>query len=472
MGDKRDIHLDLPAAVLRVIELLEDGGFEAYVVGGCVRDALMGRACSDYDVTTNALCSQMEPLFAAAGLRVIETGIAHGTITVLADADTAGKGAGAGVFAERSSSEGPCPESPSGDDRVLPIEVTTYRVDGPYLDSRHPESVSFTRDLREDLARRDFTINAMAYSPKRGLVDLYGGRDDLAAGVIRAVGDADKRFKEDALRIMRALRFAAQLEFTIESATAAALRENAPLLANIAVERCAAELVKLVCGPGFRMPIQDYTEVLGVVLPELLPMKGCEQNNAYHPYDVLGHTLVAMENIPAQPELRMAALLHDCGKPATYNDGGPNQFNPQQDRRHFFNHPAVGAKIARAALERLHYPRDFIEMVVFVVGEHDAYLKEDDVNIKQWLHRIGPERMSALLYMKHADISALDPRCHEWLPIFDRIRANMERILASGGLLVARAVGREGRRPDRRRCGTGAGTGGDARAPARCCHRR
>ena len=400
MGDKRDIHLDLPAAVLRVIELLEDGGFEAYVVGGCVRDALMGCACSDYDVTTNALCSQMEPLFTAAGLRVIETGIAHGTITVLCE--------------------------------DLPIEVTMYRVDGPYLDSRHPESVSFTRDLREDLARRDFTINAMAYSPKRGLVDLYGGRDDLAAGVIRAVEDADKRFKEDALRIMRALRFAAQLEFTIESATAAALRENAPLLANIAVERCAAELVKLVCGPGFRMPIQDYTEVLGVVLPELLPMKGCEQNNAYHPYDVLGHTLVAMENIPAQPELRMAALLHDCGKPATYNDGGPNQFNPQQDRRHFYNHPAVGAKIARAALERLHYPRDFIEMVVFVVGEHDAYLKEDDVNIKQWLHRIGPERMSALLYMKHADISALDPRCHEWLPIFDRIRANMERILASG----------------------------------------
>lgn len=274
--------MDMPKNVDTAINLLQSAGFEAYAVGGCVRDSLLGKTPNDWDITTSAKPEDMKSVF--ADFHCIDTGIKHGTVTVVIDGE--------------------------------PLEITTFRLDGEYEDNRHPKSVTFTSDLGADLGRRDFTVNAMAYSKMTGTVDLFGGQNDLKNGIIRCVGDPDRRFNEDALRILRALRFASALDFEIEEKTAQSLLKNRALLGNISEERIAKELLKLVCGKGAKRILTDFAPVLFEILPELQPMYKNSHDNPHHCYDIYEHTLIAVESIDSEPTLRFAMLLHDCGKPA------------------------------------------------------------------------------------------------------------------------------------------------------------
>ena len=285
------MNLPLSPGAAKALALLQAAGYEAWIVGGCVRDALLGLPPKDYDLTPSALPEETQRVFAAYPR--IETGLRHGTVTVLLEGE--------------------------------PLEITTYRVDGVYSDARHPDGVTFTRSLRQDAARRDFTINAMAYAPGQGLQDFFGGQADLAQGTIRAVGRAETRFHEDALRILRALRFASVLDFTLEGETARAARACAPLLAAVSAERVSGELGKLLCGKAAGRVLRDYPDVLGVVLPEILPMVGLDHRNPHHCYDVWTHTAVAVDHVPPELPLRLAMLFHDIGKPDTFSLGEDGQ---------------------------------------------------------------------------------------------------------------------------------------------------
>ena len=336
---------------------LNAAGYECYAVGGCVRDWLLRRPGHDVDLATDAHVEDMHHVFEAVGIEVFDTGAEHGTITALVGQE--------------------------------PIEITTFRIDGAYSDRRHPDSVSFSDDIVEDLARRDFTVNAMAYHPETGLIDPFGGQEDLKHHIIRCVGDPNKRFEEDSLRILRAVRFASQLSFEIDEATTQALNDKRLLLADVSVERIAKELIDFVCGADVRHALLKYIDVIGVVLPEILPMRGLNQHNPYHIYTVLEHTAVATGLIVQQPVLRMTMLLHDCGKPATY-------FLDENGRGHCFDHPKVGAQIATEIMERLRYSKDFSQRVITLVANHDAGLEATRKNVRRWMHRLGPDVMTCL----------------------------------------------------------------------------
>ena len=334
----RPVNLQIPTYALRALEVLEDAGFEAWIVGGWVRDALRGSFAHDIDITTSATWQQSKAAFVAAGIPVHETGIAYGTVTAVVEQH--------------------------------PIEVTTYRCDGEYLDGRRPDSVQFVSRIEEDLARRDFTINAMAYHPKRGLLDLYGGQEDLSARVIRAVGEPSVRFTEDALRILRALRFACRLSFSIEEKTHQALIECAPLLSQVAAERIGSEVAQIVEAGHSAHAIKLGFPVLAVVIPELLPLQNFDQRSPYHAYDVLEHTArvcSAAEALTAgcaTPALRWAALLHDISK--------PEMFSVDADGRgHFYGHPEKGAIVAKALLKRLALSQHLSNEVCALVALHD-----------------------------------------------------------------------------------------------------
>ena len=278
-GNTTMLQISLPQTVREVLDRLNAAGQEAYVVGGCVRDRLLGREPADWDIATSALPDETRRIFADRS--VIDTGIRHGTVSVLLDGQ--------------------------------PLEITTYRIESAYSDHRHPDTVSFTRSLREDLRRRDFTINAMAYHPIDGLQDFFGGQADLKARIVRCVGDPRQRFEEDALRIVRALRFASVLGCSIDGATKTALLEQAPSLSQIAVERVAHELQRLLCGDHVLPILMDYAAVLTVILPELGPMIGHPQPNPYHRYTVYEHTARTVQAIPPSPARRWTMLLHDSG---------------------------------------------------------------------------------------------------------------------------------------------------------------
>ena len=360
--------MQLPDYVMSALDRLTEAGFEAYVVGGCVRDLLMGRTPGDYDVTTSALPEETAAVF--AGDRVIETGIKHGTVTVLLSGH--------------------------------PLEITTFRVDGDYSDARHPDAVTFTRSLREDLARRDFTMNAIAWNGAEGLVDPFGGEADIRAGIVRCVGDPGARFREDALRILRCLRFSAVLGFRAEPETAAAARENRALLRQISAERVAAELKKLVCGPDVRRVVLEETDVLGAVLPELLPMRGFDQRNTHHIYDVLEHCAAVCEAVPAEPALRMAALLHDVGKPDCF-------FLDEDGAGHFYGHGARGAEIADEALRRLRFDNASRERITELVRCHDMLIEPTEKSVLRVFRRFGPDFFFQLVQIKRADALAHAP---------------------------------------------------------------
>lgn len=353
-----------PAPVRTALSRLNAAGYSAYVVGGCVRDALRGTAPHDWDCTTSALPEQTVRCF--PDYHVIETGLQHGTVTVVIDR--------------------------------MPIEITTYRIDGSYADHRRPDSVTFTDRLEDDLARRDFTMNAMAYHPERGLIDPYHGADDLRACCIRCVGDPSARFEEDGLRILRALRFASVLDFTVEPQTAAAAHEKAPLLRYISAERIYAELGKLLCGCAAERVLTAHAEILFTVLPQLSPMYGFLQHNPHHDYDVYIHTLKTVSAVPPEPVLRLAALLHDAGKPASFT----------QDERggHFYGHAAVSDRIAAEVLSALKSDRKTRERVRLLVQHHDYVWNGTEKQLKRAVRRFGYEAARQLLLLHKADVTA------------------------------------------------------------------
>ena len=394
----------IPAPVARALQRLQQAGYEAGIVGGCVRDRLMGREPQDYDITTAALPEQTAAVFADA--RVIETGLRHGTVTVLLDGE--------------------------------PLEITTYRIDGEYSDGRRPDSVRFTPSLTEDLARRDFTMNAMAYAPDTGLVDPFGGQADILAGCIRCVGEPERRFTEDALRILRALRFASVLGFSIEPETEAALRRCAPLLHRISAERIAAELKKLLCGADVRRVLLRYADVLGEVLPEILPMVGFDQKNPYHCYDILEHSAAAVEAIAPEPELRFAALLHDIGKPDCF-------FTDERGVGHFYGHAARSAELADAILTRLRFDRAGRERIVTLVRRHDRPIEVTETAVRRALNRLSPSGFSDLLALMRADCLAQAPAYRSRLETYDRLEAMAKEILAAGQCFSLRDLAVSGR---------------------------
>ena len=361
--------MDMPKNVDTAINLLQSAGFEAYAVGGCVRDSLLGKTPNDWDITTSAKPEDMKSVF--ADFHCIDTGIKHGTVTVVIDGE--------------------------------PLEITTFRLDGEYEDNRHPKSVTFTSNLGADLGRRDFTVNAMAYSKKTGTVDLFGGQNDLKNKIIRCVGDPDRRFNEDALRILRALRFASALDFEIEEKTAQSLLKNCALLENISEERIAKELLKLVCGKGAKRILTDFAPVLFEILPELQPMYKNSHDNPHHCYDIYEHTLIAVESIDPDPTLRFAMLLHDCGKPAVkkFDENGV---------AHFYGHQRISAEISAQILARLKVSNKFRDEILFLVSNHDRWeLYENTEKMPRYLSKFGLDGVLNLLKVMRADVLAQSP---------------------------------------------------------------
>ena len=361
--------MDMPKNVDTAINLLQSAGFEAYAVGGCVRDSLLGKTPNDWDITTSAKPEDMKSVF--ADFHCIDTGIKHGTVTVVIDGE--------------------------------PLEITTFRLDGEYEDNRHPKSVTFTSNLGADLGRRDFTVNAMAYSKMTETVDLFGGQNDLKNKIIRCVGDPDRRFNEDALRILRALRFASALDFEIEEKTAQSLLKNCALLGNISEERIAKELLKLVCGKGAKQILTDFAPVLFEILPELQPMYKNSHDNPHHCYDIYEHTLIAVESIDPEPTLRFAMLLHDCGKPAVkkFDENGV---------AHFYGHQRISAEISAQILARLKVSNKFRDEILFLVSNHDRWeLYENTEKMPRYLSKFGLDGVLNLLKVMRADVLAQSP---------------------------------------------------------------
>lgn len=356
--------IKLPQAVEEIIGRINDAGYEAYIVGGCVRDTLLHKEPNDWDITTSATPVQVKAIFK----RTIDTGIQHGTVTVM------------------KHRQG--------------YEVTTYRIDGAYEDARHPKEVIFTPDLREDLKRRDFTINAMAYHPDSGLVDPFDGRKDLEDHVIRCVGDPRERFSEDALRMMRAVRFAAQLDYKIEERTWEAIKELAPTIGKISAERIQTEMVKLL--------LSDHPEqfrsfyqcgLTAYFLPEFDQMMTTVQNNPHHCYTVGEHTIHGLSYIKSEQSLRLAMLLHDIAKPVT-------KTTDERGVDHFRGHPERGSKMAEDILRRLKFDNHTIAMVKGLVAYHDRRIEPVERAMRKALHQIGEEYFPALFEVREADVMA------------------------------------------------------------------
>lgn len=352
----------LPKGAALLLRRLEGAGFEAYTVGGCVRDTLLGKTPSDWDLCTSASPDEIRSLF--SGFRVIETGAKHGTLTVL--------------------SEG------------RPFEITTFRSDGEYSDFRHPKQVTFVRSLHEDLLRRDFTINAMAYSPSAGLIDYCGGVQDLREGIIRCVGIPTKRFEEDALRVLRALRFASVYDFSIEPATSDALRALSRNLEHIAAERVREELFRLLCGSGAGTILRTYPDVLSLIIPAIGPMIGYDQNNHHHRYDLWEHTVRSIEAVPPDIILRLTMLLHDTGKPRA-------RASDDTGECHFFGHAEYSSAIADETLRNLKSDRETLERVTILVRYHDIPLDTSERSLLRMLNRFGQRELISLIHIRHAD---------------------------------------------------------------------
>ena len=356
--------IELPRKVVLIIKNLQRHGYDAYAVGGCVRDSILNRKPEDWDITTSAKPEQVKRIFR----RTVDTGIEHGTVTVLIGKDG--------------------------------FEVTTYRVDGLYEDGRHPKEVTFTSRLEEDLKRRDFTINAMAYNDDERLVDAFGGMRDLNYHLIRCVGDPKERFSEDALRILRAVRFSAQLAFPIEPETAEAIKSLAPNLEKISAERIQAELVKLLVSDHPER-IQDACElgITKVVLPEWDDMVGVKQNTPHHKYDVAAHTVHALQNVKNDKVLRLTMLFHDMGKPVM-------KTTDENGRDHFKGHAIASEQIAKTVMKRLKFDNDTIRKVTKLVAYHDYRMEPTGANVRRAMHEIGVELFAYYLAVRLADTKA------------------------------------------------------------------
>lgn len=379
----------LPPQVNTALTMLEHAGFEAFVVGGAVRDFVRGQGpATDWDIATSARPAQIEAVFAP--FRLIETGLKHGTVTVLLD--------------------------------QMPLEITTYRTDGAYSDHRHPDSVRFSTRLEDDLARRDFTMNALAYHPKTGIVDLYGGLDDLSGGLVRCVGDPARRFQEDALRILRALRFASALDMKIEADTAAAIHEFAPLLRAVAAERTQLELTKLLCGAAAGRVLGEFSGVLAVVIPEVRPMFGFDQRNPHHDKTVWAHTLAVLDAAPAEPVLRWAALLHDIGKPSCFSLSSDGV-------GHFYGHAEKSVALSGVILTRLRFDTARRERILTLIRYHDLPLSAQPKPIKRLLNKLGADAVCQLIALHIADTRGQSAICQDRLAGYGQVEAVLAEIL-------------------------------------------
>ena len=395
--------IQIPPAAGEALRRLEAGGYEAYAVGGCVRDALLGRKPNDWDLTTNARPQEVLAVF--SDCQTAETGLRHGTVTVLLDGE--------------------------------PLEITTYRRDGAYADNRHPVQVTFSDTVEDDLARRDFTVNAMAYHPVRGLCDPYGGQADLRAGIIRCVGDPATRFHEDGLRILRAVRFAAVLNFSVDSATDRAVRDCRRLLGNIARERVRVELDKLLTGEGCVPVLRAYPEIVAEILPEIAPCFGFRQNSRYHCYDVWEHTLAALEASVPDLAVRLTLLFHDIGKPATYTEDARGG--------HFLGHAKVSAELARGAMERLRYDKATEARVLELVRIHDLPLPVGEKQVKRLMMRLSEEDIERLREVQRCDRLAHHPDYRELPPAWYSLPGKIAEIRASHACLSLRTLAVNGR---------------------------
>lgn len=383
--------ISLPKDVEYIINTLQRAGYEAYAVGGCVRDTILNREPDDWDITTSAKPMEIKRLFPVT----IDTGIQHGTVTVLKN--------------------------------HVGYEVTTYRIDGEYADNRHPKEVIFTANLKEDLLRRDFTINAMAYNHEEGIIDEYGGLDDIRDGIIRCVGNPYDRFSEDALRIMRAVRFSAQLGYRIEEETSKAIIKLSPNLASISAERINTELTKLLLSPN-----PDYLRdayrlgITGVVLPELDRCMECEQVNPHHCYSVGEHTLHSLKIVPDDKVLRYTMLFHDFGKPDT-------QSVDEDGRMHFYGHPAVSERMASDIMHRLKFDNDTMNAVKLLCKNHDLEITEDNKHVRRAMNKLGTDNFGKLLMVKRADCMAQsDYKREEKLASLDNLTSIYNEIVNAG----------------------------------------
>ena len=393
----------IPKEVLELMDRLEDSGHECWAVGGCVRDWLMGIEPHDYDCCTAATPEQMQEIF--SDRQLVLAGLKHGTVGVV----TAG-----GV-----------------------VEITTFRTEGGYADSRHPDWVRFVRELREDLARRDFTVNAMAYSPRRGLADPFGGREDLKNGLLRAVGDPAQRFREDALRILRGLRFAARFGFAIEPQTLSAIHAESAGLDALAKERVLTELTGFVCCAR-AADLGAGAALLCRVLPELGPCMGFNQHNRNHTHDVFGHIAAVVELLPPVPELRFAALLHDVGKPKTFSLDA-------QGQGHFYGHASVGAEIADGILRRLKAPTALREEVVFLVKHHMDRYSADEKTARRLLSRHGLARMERLLALQAADLAGTGTDHDESILVLKELERLLRDLARQEGALTLKTLAVKGK---------------------------
>lgn len=363
------MNISIPQEVNFIIETLKKNNYDAYAVGGCVRDSILKRTPNDWDITTNALPEQILELFE----HTIPTGLKHGTVTIILN--------------------------------KLPFEVTTFRIDGEYSDNRHPDEVLFTNSLKEDLSRRDFTINAMAYNDLSGITDPFNGREDLENHIVRCVGDPNKRFNEDALRMLRAIRFAGQLNFNIDKETFASIKLNSQLIAKVSVERIREEFCKiLLCDkPSSSIIALENSGLLEYVLPELRTSIGFDQKNPHHDKNVFEHILSVIDYSPKELSVRLSALLHDIGKPVSFtiDDKGIG---------HFYGHELVGTEISEAILKRLKFDNVTIKKVLILVKEHmNRFSKLKNSSLKKLMVRVGVENLKDLFDLQEADIKASAP---------------------------------------------------------------
>ena len=383
---------EIPSGAQKILRALTDAGYEAYLVGGCVRDLLRGVEPHDWDICTSARPEETERCF--AGQRIIETGLKHGTVTVLMGGE--------------------------------PYEITTYRTEGPYSDSRRPDFVEFVSSLEADLARRDFTMNAIAMDLDSTLRDPFGGAADIQASLIRCVGEPAHRFQEDGLRVMRALRFAAVLGYEIEEMTTRAIHENRHMLEHVAAERINVELCKLLVGEETGNILRQYPDVFCQFWPQLGLLVTLEQNNPWHCWGGWEHTVHAVEATPADLILRLTMLLHDIGKPRCKS-------TDENGIDHFYGHPAVSAKLADEMLRSLKFDNKTWEQVVTLVEYHDVQIPNRECSIRKWLGRLGPEAFFQLLEVKRADgMGQAYELVKDRLAELEEMKSKAEEIVAQG----------------------------------------
>lgn len=382
--------LNIPQKAIYILDTLNRYGYESYVVGGCVRDSIMGKEPFDWDITTSAPPEKTASIFENIGLKVVKTGIKHGTVTVINDHE--------------------------------PFEVTTFRIDGEYTDRRRPDKVHFTPNLNEDLKRRDFTVNAIVADRNGEVKDLFGGISDINEKVIKAIGSPDKRLSEDALRIMRALRFASVLKFSIDPELEKSLRKNKELLRSIAPERINAEFSKLICGENFAWVLLNFTDILEVFIPEISPCIGFDQKNIHHIYNVWEHSVKAAQAAPNDIVMRLTMLLHDIEKPSCFFMGEDNQ-------GHFYGHAKKSAETAEKILRRLRYDNKTIKDVTELIALHDVEIVPEKKPVLRRMGKMGKENFDKLMAVKYADNTAQSPIVSNRRDEFKRIQKIAENAI-------------------------------------------